>query len=166
MYATMDSEISSKLISLMDPQPSNSSENKAQNEALTRQQIQILFSDIEQLRTVHQLYTESPNEAQFSILYRRVTQYLSQMDELSTSIVLEAEQLEKFQQDKQFLNRLSFELAGSSSNFIGELPSLGEFGNPFFGRHHYGPKGHHHGHHGHHGHHKCKKGDKHRFGPF
>lgn len=93
----MESEIDSKLFSLIDSPSSNSGDSKAQNEALNQQQIQILFSDIEQLRTLYQLYTESPNEAQFSVLYRRVTQYLSQMDELPTSIVLEAEQLKKFQ---------------------------------------------------------------------
>jgi len=87
---------------------------RPKSEALNRQQVQILFSDIDNLRSLHEIYQTSQKQAQFSILYRRVSAYLQRMNELASYVVLDAEQLKKFQENKQYLDQLAFELAGSS----------------------------------------------------
>jgi len=80
--------------------------------ALNRQLFLVLTADIESLRSLYKLYQDNPSPVQAIVLYRRAGEYLDRATHLASSVVLDEEQLAQLQEDKQFLNKLAFELAG------------------------------------------------------
>ena len=94
------------------PEPESVSMDSSTQQALLRQQVTLLTADIEQLRTLYQLYKKSPTGAQFTLLSSRVNRSLKRAEELIAKVVLEPEQLKQMQEDKQFLGMMAFEMAG------------------------------------------------------
>ena len=102
---------SSESATLRKPQPS------AQN-LLEQQQLSVIFGDIENIRNLFLLYYSCPNRDKLYRLLQRTDQLMDTLDSIVGKVLLSTEQMQQFQRERKFLERLACELLGLIS-FLG-----------------------------------------------